>query len=176
MTLTLDKREVRGSQFCTGFRVAVGLTMIYCYYIDTVSPVSRYMGVILLIPEGRVTPVTPGQSEGSVWTVRTNQKPGIVQEVSLIKKSMLRRFPPSSAIPWVSAQMACVMLGWAGYDLWSVMSLVWPQHGAWVNIGLTPSHIPPAPPICTSYKYQPKETWMLRKRLKSTEMGRVWEF
>ena len=110
MTLTLDKREVRGSQFCTGFRVAVGLTMIYCYYIDTVSPVSRYMGVILLIAEGRVTPVTPSQSEGSVWTVRTNQKPGIVQEVSLIKKSMLRRFPPSSAILSVSAQMACVML------------------------------------------------------------------
>lgn len=66
---TSDKREVWGGWLCTEFKVVVGLTMIYCYYIDTVSPVSRYMRVILLIPEGRVTPVTASQSEGPVWTV-----------------------------------------------------------------------------------------------------------
>ena len=172
MTLTPDKREVRGWQFCTEFRVAVGLTMIYCYYIDTVSPVSRYMGVILLIPEGRVTPVTPGQSEGSVWTVWTNHKPGIVQEVSLIKKSMLR--PP---LPFSQSQPRWLVWCWDEPVMIYGVLWVWcDPNTAWVNIGITPGHILPAPPICTSYKYQPKETCILRKRLKSIVMGTVWEF
>ena len=165
-----DKREVWGGWLCTEFKVVVGLTMIYCYYIDTVSPVSRYMRVILLIPEGRVTPVTASQSEGPIWTVQTNQKPGIAQVVSVIKKSMLRHLLSHSPSP----DGECDVYGNAemspGCDLWSVMSLGDPCT-AWANISITP-----APPICTSYKYQAKETFILRKYLKSIKMSSGWAF
>ena len=60
--------------------------------------------------------------------------------------------------------MCMVMYGNAemspGCDLWSVMSLGDPS-AAWANISITP-----APPICTSYKYQAKETFILKKTQK----------